>query len=91
MSTKQNRREKKTQETVFPYFSFSLSHRKWFVDAQKSKHSRPDKVSVLTLRGVSTADLDWCTSSNDGASGVVSRVESINNSVSTTLENDSAL
>ena len=40
--------------------------------------------------GVSTSDVDWRTSANDGASVVASCLESIKNYGLTTLENNSA-
>ena len=58
-----------------------------FGAGKKEKHSRPEKLSVCKIRGVSMANVDWCTSANDGASGVVSRVELINNLRSTTFDN----
>ena len=60
----------------------------WYT--KKSKYSRPDKVSIHRTRGMSTANLDWCTSSNDGASGVAYLVEYSNKSGSKMLDNDSA-
>ena len=54
---------------------------------KKEKHSRPDKVSFRTIPGVSTANLDWHTSFNNGASGVAYRAEDRKNSGSMTLEN----
>ena len=39
---------------------------------KKGKHIRPDKVSICKICGVSTADVDLCTVSNNGASGVAS-------------------
>ena len=57
---------------------------------KKGKHIRPDKVSICKICGVSTADVDLCTVSNNGASGVASQLEAINNSGSTRLEIDSA-
>ena len=57
---------------------------------KKEKYSRPDKVSIRTIRGVSTAEMDWHTSAKDGVSTVKSRVKANNNSGSTTVENYSA-
>ena len=57
---------------------------------KKSKHSRPNNLSVRIIFRVSTADVDSCKSVNSGASGVSSQEEAINNSLSTTLDNGSA-
>ena len=46
---------------------------------KKTKHSRPDKVSVCKIHGVITDDVGWRTGANDGAIGVASRVEASNN------------
>ena len=57
---------------------------------KNSKYSSSDKVSVRTISGVSTADMDWRTSFKDGTSEVASQVEARNNSGSTMVDNDSA-
>ena len=57
---------------------------------KKAKFIRPDKLSLCTICGVSTADLDWRTRFNDGVSEFASQVESSNSSGSTMIDNDSA-
>ena len=57
---------------------------------KKAKHSRPDKVSVCKICDARTADVDWLTRENDGASGFAYQVEDRKNCGSTTLENESA-
>ena len=55
---------------------------------KKAKYIRPYKVSIRTISGVSTANVDWRTITKDGVSGVESQVEASNNYGSTTVDND---
>ena len=63
---------------------------RWFCVAQKGKTQQAWQGSVWMICGVSTSDVDWRTSANDGASVVASCLESIKNYGLTTLENNSA-